>query len=138
MLDEMAIIKRVEWDGKQFHRHVDIGSNINSDDLTEAKEALVFLINAINANWKVPVGFFFVDGPNNEQKANLVSQCLKLLYDTGMEVVALTYCDGCPANISMFRQLGCNCNSDNDNKTKCVFIFFCSRSNKSFNVHFYV
>lgn len=58
MLDEMAIRRRVEWDGKKFHGYIDIGSNIDSDDLKEAKEALVFLVNAINAIWKVPVGFF--------------------------------------------------------------------------------
>lgn len=50
MLDEMAVRKRVEWDGKRFHGYIDIGSNINSDDLKEAKEALVFLVNAINGN----------------------------------------------------------------------------------------
>lgn len=55
---------------------------------------------------------FFVDGVNGEQRANLVTQCLKLLHNTGVKVVSLT-CDGCPANINMLRQLGCCFDPDN-------------------------
>lgn len=111
-IDEMAIRRRIEWDGKIFHGYVDIGANINTDDLREAKDALLFLVTAINAGWKVPVGYFFVDGVNGEQKHNLVIQCLKLIHETGVRVVSLT-CDGCPANISMLNKLGCNINAEN-------------------------
>ncbi len=33
MLDEMSIRKHVEWDGKQFHGYVDLGTGINDDSL---------------------------------------------------------------------------------------------------------
>ena len=33
MPDEMAIRKHIEWDGKQFHGYVDLGTGINDDSL---------------------------------------------------------------------------------------------------------
>ena len=41
MLDEMAIRKHVEWDGKRFHGFVDLGTGINDDSLPPATDALV-------------------------------------------------------------------------------------------------
>lgn len=53
MIDEMAIRRRIEWDGMKLNGHVDIGSGLEGDCVTEAKEALVFLITGINCNFKV-------------------------------------------------------------------------------------
>lgn len=107
VVDEMAIRQRIEWDGKQMHGYVDIcNSGKKGDCLPEAKEALVFLVTAINGPFKIPVGYFLVDGVTGEQRANLVKQCLELLRETGVEVTSLTF-DGCPANLSMAKELGC-------------------------------
>ena len=59
MLDEMAIKKNVSWDGT---RYVDIGSNETDDDdsLPVAKDALVFMVVAINSSWKVPIAYFLL------------------------------------------------------------------------------
>lgn len=113
VMDEMAINKRVEWDGKEMHGYVDIcKSETEGDFLPIAKEALVFLLTAINGAWKVPVAYFLVDGVSGEQRANLVIQCLKLLYETGVEVTSITF-DGCPANITMAKELGCRFDINN-------------------------
>lgn len=113
VMDEMAIRQRVEWDGKEMHGYVDIcKSGTESDSLPVAKEALVFLLTAINGAWKVPVGYFLVDGVSGEQRANLVNQCLELLHETGVEVTSLTF-DGCPANVTMAKNLGCIFDIDN-------------------------
>lgn len=53
MIDEMAIRKKIEWDGKRFHGYVDFGGSLCTDEVPEAKEALVMLITGINASWKV-------------------------------------------------------------------------------------
>lgn len=55
MIDEIAIKKKIEWDGKKFHGYVDFGGCLNTDEVPEAKEALVFLVTGINANWKVKI-----------------------------------------------------------------------------------
>ncbi|GBP67404.1 DNA transposase THAP9 [Eumeta japonica] len=82
IIDEMAIRRRIEWDGQRLHGHVDIGNGLNTDSLAEAKEALVFLVTAINGNWKIPVGYFLVDGITGIQRAERVKQCLKLIHET--------------------------------------------------------
>ncbi|CAH2109178.1 unnamed protein product [Euphydryas editha] len=113
VVDEMAIMKRIEWDGKKMHEYVDICSKgISGDYLEEAKEVLVFLVTAINAAFKIPVGYFLVAGVTGEQRSNLVKQCLELLHETGIEVTSRTF-DGCPANISMAKELGCSLNINN-------------------------
>lgn len=114
VIDEMSIRRRVEWDGQKFRGYVDMGTEIEGDHLAEAKEALVFLVTAINNNFKVPVGYFLVDGVTGQQRADLVQLCLKLIHSTGVRIVALTF-DGCAANISMAKHLGCSFEQQNVN-----------------------
>lgn len=113
VIDEMAIKKRVEWDGQQMHGYVSIiGSAQQGDCLPEAKEVLVFLITAINGAWKIPVGYFLVNGVTGEQRAHLVTHCLELLHETGIQVTSMTF-DGCPGNITMAKNLGCSFEIEN-------------------------
>lgn len=49
-LDEMAIRKHVQWDGRKYHGYVDFGGAIENDSNAIAKEALVFLVTAVNEN----------------------------------------------------------------------------------------
>lgn len=53
MMDEIAIRRKIEWDGKKFQGYVDFGGGLDTDEVPEAKEALVFMVTGINANWKV-------------------------------------------------------------------------------------
>ncbi|KAH9639493.1 hypothetical protein HF086_003626 [Spodoptera exigua] len=87
--------------------HVDIGSGIEGDHVGIAKEALVFLVTGINCNFKVPVGYFLVDGINGRQRADLILQCLELIAETGIQIISLTF-DGCAANIAMVECLNCS------------------------------
>lgn len=52
MMDEMAIRQRVEWTGKKFTGFVNMGTDLDTDELPEAKEALVFMLVAVNGHWK--------------------------------------------------------------------------------------
>lgn len=58
----------------KFTGYVDIGTDINSVELPEAKEALVFVLVCFNASWKMPVGYFLLDGLQAIEKANLVNK----------------------------------------------------------------
>ena len=61
----------------------------------------------INGSWKVPCGYFLVDGLSSAEKANLVTSCLEKLYDVGVKVASFT-CDGPDSHFAMLRTLGAN------------------------------
>lgn len=58
VVDEMAIMKHLQFDGKKFVGAVDMGEENEKSDL--AGESLTFMAVAINNNWKVPLGYFFI------------------------------------------------------------------------------
>ncbi|CAH1738656.1 unnamed protein product, partial [Aphis gossypii] len=132
IIDEMAIRHHVEWDGKNYHGYVDFGAGIDSDKSDIASECFVFMLVSINERWKIPVGYFLVNHLNSSQKYELINQCLKLVFETGVEVVSLTF-DGCSSNINMAKQLGCNFNiktlksefefKKDNNSIKKIYIF---------------
>lgn len=111
IMDEIAMRKKIEYDGKKYYGYVDFGVLLDQNrDI--AREALVFMIVAINDTWKCPLGYFFINVLNGTQKMNLVTQCLKALFDSGMHVVSLTF-DGCQANFVMAKFFGCSLNLQN-------------------------
>ena len=106
MLDEMAIRKHVSWDGVKFRGYVDVGNGAEENDSSPvAKDALVLMAVAVNGSWKVPCGYFLVDGLSGKERANLVQVCIKKLSDVGIEVASLT-CDGPSCHFTMLQQLG--------------------------------
>ena len=103
VMDEIAIRQHVEWDGKKYHGYIDLGTQLNDDSLPLAKEALTFMVVAINDSFKMPVGYFLIDGLG----ANITCEFLRKLHDAGITIASLTF-DGCASNICMVRNLGCN------------------------------
>ena len=105
MLDEMSIKKHFEWNGKEFKGFVDIGTGVKNDSLPAATDALVLMVVSLNSNWKIPCGYFLINGMTGKEKASLVTTCLEKLHDVGVEVVSFT-CDGPYAHFAMLRALG--------------------------------
>ena len=105
MFDEMAIRKHIEWDGKKFVGYVDVGSSVDDDSTPVAAEALVLMVVCLNDKWKVPCGYFLIDGLNGSERANIINQCLLKLNDVGVSVASVT-CDGPSCNFSMMEALG--------------------------------
>lgn len=79
IVDEMAIRKKVEWDGNKVMGYVDFGQGV--DNQRVAKDAFVFMLVSINMNWRLPLGYFLVDGISGEQRGVLVTRCLHLLHE---------------------------------------------------------
>lgn len=79
------------------------------NNLEEAREALVLMLVAINANWKIPVAYFITNGLNGEEKANIVRNSLEFIHETNIIVTSITF-DGAASNISMANFLGANLN----------------------------
>jgi hypothetical protein len=111
-MDEIAIRQHVEWDGKKYHGFIDMGTELNDDSLPVAKEALVFMVVALNCSWKMQVGYFLIDGLPAIERKNLISQCLQKLHSVGVSVESLTF-DGAASNIAMVKQLGCDLDVNN-------------------------
>lgn len=76
---------------------------------------------AINGHWKVPLGYFLIDGLSAKQRADLLITCLELLYETGAQCNSVTF-DGTAVNISMATNLGANYDLDVPNKFVAYFI----------------
>ena len=91
MLDEMAIRKHIQWNDTAgtFQGYVNMGTGVEMDSLPPAKDALVFMVVGVNGAWKVPVGYFLIDGLDSAERANLVNQCLSLCHEAGVKVCSI-------------------------------------------------
>ena len=105
MLDEMAIRRHVAWDGEKYRGFVDFGCGVDDDSSPVAKDALVIMVVCINKSWKVPLGYFFIDGRTEQERVNLVRIAIERLSQVGAKVVSLT-CDGSSCHFSMLSELG--------------------------------
>lgn len=65
------------------------------------------MLVALNANWKVPIGYFLISSLNGKERANILVNCLKLFAETGIHVNSLTF-DGASVNVTMCTELGAN------------------------------
>lgn len=109
MFDEMVIKKDLVWDGQKITGHVDLGDgSIGSDDSEVAKEALVFMVTALNRNWKIPLGYCLILSLSANIKQNLLQQNLRKLEETGVTVVAVV-CHVSATNRSVMAKLGVKC-----------------------------
>ena len=118
MIDEMAIRKHVQWDGSKYLGYVDLGTGMIDDSSPIAADALVFMAVALNGHWKLPCGYFLINGLSGEERSNLVKQCLMKLNDVGVNIVSLT-CDGPSCHFSMINHLGASLDPSSLNSSFC-------------------
>lgn len=108
-IDEMAIREQVQSIGKKLYGYVDLGMNCEGADIdcfVTAKQALVVMATSINSHWKVPLGYFMINGLGAEERAKLLITCLKFLSDVKVKCHSVTF-DGAAVNLAMSRKLGC-------------------------------
>ena len=61
----MSLHEAVQFDGNQFVGGTDLGGHeIGDGTARTAKEALVFMVVALNSSWRLPLGYCFVAGLN--------------------------------------------------------------------------
>lgn len=111
-VDEMAIRKRIEVNANEIHGYVDLGLNDNKQRFTEATNALVFMIVAINGFFKTPVAYYLVNSISGTKKGELLCDILCALHEKNIEVYNITF-DGASTNIKMMETLGTNIREDN-------------------------
>lgn len=74
------------------------------------------MLVCINGAFKVPVGYFLIDGMTGSEKADLVLKCLDFVHTSGVIVSSFTF-DGAPANLTMAKKLGADFQNLNSLKT---------------------
>lgn len=109
-IDDMAIRKHIEFDGKKTHGYVEVSSDFGSESLEVATQALVIMLVGINNSYKIPIGYFLIHTATGEQRATLVRVGIEMSQEVGVEVTNLTF-DGAPSNFAMSRCLGCELDS---------------------------
>lgn len=116
VIDEMAIRKKIEFIAGKFYGSISFGEKPEVDTLPEAKEALVFLVTCINGHWKIPVGYFLIDGLSSRERANLVINCLEFLNEVNLRITSVTF-DGAASNLNMASHLGADFSNPQSLKT---------------------
>lgn len=78
----MAIRHQCIWNGRKTEGLVNLGPGL--DDINEiSTQAYVFMLVSMEENWKLPVGFFFVNGLTGEDRKRLIHICLTKLHHVG-------------------------------------------------------
>lgn len=115
LMDEMYIKEDFHYNNNRMQGYVNLGLNTEHfDGLPMAKEALVFMIVALNSRWKVPIAYFLINGISAQERGNLVNMCLTKISDTGAFDRTLTF-DGIAANFSMAHFLGADLSVHSNN-----------------------
>jgi hypothetical protein len=92
---------------QNFCGTVDLGGGPSELEEDLATHALVYMVNCVNMNWKIPIGHFFVAGLSGSELANLTKMAIENLNSTGITVLNVV-CDNPSNNWSMLNHLGAN------------------------------
>ena len=133
MLDEMSTKKSLQRtrDGK-VRGYVDIGTDMQQDDnISLAKDALVLMVVALDGSWKIPIGYFLINGIDSQTNSGLIRDALTRLHEIEVEVVSVTL-DGPSEHFATMRALGANFDLSNfqpyfphpSNPEQNVFVIF--------------
>lgn len=85
------------------------------------------------SHFKLPIGYFLIDGLGSVERSKIVLQSLSKLHEVGVKIVSLTF-DGSAPNLGMLRNLGCSFEPDNikshfshpcTGQPVCVFLDSC-------------
>lgn len=79
VFDEMYIRKQVDWSWYQeeFAGFINFGQDPNADEYRTATQALVYMLNGVNASFEYPVAYYFVDSLKAPQKEDLLLHIIK-------------------------------------------------------------
>lgn len=107
VVDEMAIRQQKIFNGQDIDGLVTYGP---PEEI--ATQAYVLMLVSLNDSFKLPLGYFFINGLAAEQRRNIIQMCLTKCHEVGAEVVSLTF-DGCASNFATAKLLGCDFATNN-------------------------
>lgn len=109
----MSIKKHIDFNGKEYIGFINFGTKLDSDELPLAKEVVVIMAVAINEHWKIPVAYYFIDALTARDRANIITNVLKSIHETGIDIISLTF-DGPQYNFTMANILGAKLQVDKE------------------------
>ena len=56
----MKIMSLISLFNGEYYGYVNLNEEVEADTSVPATDALVFLINIVNSNWKLAVGYFLI------------------------------------------------------------------------------
>lgn len=106
-VDEMAIRQSLQFNSqtKTMSGYVTVASARATNNI--ATKALVYLVTSIHEKFKIPVGYFFVNGLDGLELAAVTDEVIRVLTEAGVKIRAMVF-DGHPSNIKMAEALGAN------------------------------
>lgn len=110
LMEYRPLRKDLHWDDAtgKLNGYVDYGFKLNSslgDNQAIASQALVVMAVGVAGNWKLPLGYFFLDGQPLDFLGEIVKNVLLLLDQIGVSAIALVL-DGYTADHKLFELLG--------------------------------
>jgi hypothetical protein len=106
-------MKHIQFNGQKMTGCVDLGTGVEpSENTPAAGEALTFMVVALDASWKLSIGYFLISGLKADDKADILKMALRKLHDIGMKTANVT-CDGPATNFSVFKKLGASFDIEN-------------------------
>ena len=107
MIDEILIKKSIQRQSNEVVRgYADVGTKIEcSDTIPMAKDALVMMVVALDGSWKLPIGYFLINGIDSATNSGLITDALIRLHDSDVEFISVTL-DGRTEHFSTIRSLG--------------------------------
>lgn len=106
IFDEMHIREQILWSMNQLR--FDGFANYGEDPETGekiAKEAIVFLLKGIEANFEFPIAYYFVNSLTKYDRRDLIENVIATVTRCGVKITNLTF-DGLSANTGMCELLG--------------------------------
>lgn len=127
VFDEMNIRKQIYWSLQQldYVGYVNYGQDMNDEQKTVARQAIVFILNGINANFEFPVAYYFINTLKHESRNNLLNEIIAAVTECGICISNITF-DGYTSNVPMCQLFG----ADLDIHSPTFQTFFLNPVNK--------
>lgn len=113
VFDEMYIRKQVDfnWYHAEFAGFPNFGNDPNDEEYRMASQALVFMLNGVNASFEFPIAYYFVNSLKASQKQDLLLNIIHGVTQSGVKITNVTF-DGHASNISLCKLLGANLDAE--------------------------
>jgi hypothetical protein len=90
----MSIREQLIFDNHTFHDGIDLGTihtlDQDNDNISTAKNSLVFMAVSLNGSWKVPLGYFLIRSLSGSERANLLTTLFQLLDEVNVKSYSIT------------------------------------------------
>lgn len=113
---------------KDHNSYADLGNGFEMDTVL-ARDSTVIMLNCLNGNWSVPLGYFLIDQIEVSSKCVLILMAIEVAQKIGVQIVSITVNEE-PESKAVLTKLGCQLRKNITKKTwfeingKNIFVFF--------------